>query len=113
MQEALTNVARHASASRASVDITRDEEAVTVEIRDNGRGITREQMERPGTFGLLCMRERTFLLGGALTIARAGRKGTVVTLRIPLVRQDNVEPVGAAEHRSRTERGASPKAERG
>jgi signal transduction histidine kinase len=86
VQEALTNVLRHANATR--VDIAADEEAgeFILTIRDNGKGIADEVKSRPLSLGLLGMRERAHLVGGTIAITGTPGKGTTVTLRIPISR---------------------------
>lgn len=83
-QEALTNVLRHAQATR--VDITAKKEAgeFVLTISDNGRGITEDELSGAPSLGLLGMRERANLIGGKIQIRGAEGKGTVVTLRVPL-----------------------------
>jgi hypothetical protein len=84
-QEALTNVARHAGATHVSIDLMIDEDAcLTLEVRDNGRGITEEEIHRPDSLGLLGMRERAALLGGVVEVKGTPGQGTSVTVRVPL-----------------------------
>jgi two-component system, NarL family, sensor histidine kinase UhpB len=83
-QEMLTNVARHAAASRVDVDIAQDNEMFVVTVRDNGRGFEPKAGARPSAFGLLGMRERALLLGGEIEITTAPRRGTTVILKVPL-----------------------------
>ncbi|HMS62206.1 MAG TPA: GAF domain-containing protein [Solirubrobacteraceae bacterium] len=82
VQEGLTNVAKHAGASRADVLVTMSPEAVDVEVRDDGRGFD------PGApaagFGLLGMRERVELANGVLRVGSAPESGTIVRASIPL-----------------------------
>ncbi len=87
VQEALTNVAKHAQATRVKVAMTVTRTALKVTITDNGRGI-RPGAEKNGRdgFGVLGMIERATALGGELGVAPAGRRGTRVSLRIPLPR---------------------------
>ncbi len=82
-QETLTNVTRHADATRVDIRLECEFGDIVLEVRDNGRGIGDEQLSAVGSLGILGMRERAVLLGGALTISGAPGKGTVVTLRIP------------------------------
>jgi signal transduction histidine kinase len=84
VQEALTNVARHAQASKVKIEIATDDSNVLLKLSDNGRGITREESEAPSSLGLLGMRERAETLGGALIINGTPRKGTVLSVSIPL-----------------------------
>jgi PAS domain S-box-containing protein len=83
-QEALTNVLRHAQATR--VDITAKKEAgeFVLTISDNGRGITEDEQSGSPSLGLLGIRERSNLIGGKIQITGVEGKGTVVTLRVPL-----------------------------
>ncbi len=83
-QEALTNVARHAGAQRVVVCLRRAGDAFIMEISDDGRGITEEQISDLKSIGLTGMRERAFVIGGSLTVAGAQGKGTTVTLSVPL-----------------------------
>jgi PAS domain S-box-containing protein len=82
-QEALTNVARHASASRVTVTIEETEDSLTLAIQDNGRGIRAEELGQPQSFGLLGMRERVHLLEGDIEIRGVPGEGTYVVVRIP------------------------------
>ena len=82
-QEILTNIARHAGASRVDVSVELKEDALTLAVRDNGRGFDPTAVP-PRAFGVLGMKERAVLLGGGFEIESAPRRGTSVTLRIPL-----------------------------
>jgi signal transduction histidine kinase len=93
LQEALTNVARHARASRISVILERrlsvpqgEGPWVLAVIEDNGVGFDVEQALKRGRLGLLGMRERTEMLGGTLTIESAPGAGTTVVVAIPCER---------------------------
>jgi signal transduction histidine kinase len=82
VQEALTNVAKHAGASRAVISVVRDNGQVQAEVRDNGRGI---DLDSPsGGFGLVGMRERAALHDGSVDIAPGERGGTTVIARFPV-----------------------------
>jgi PAS domain S-box-containing protein len=83
-QESLTNVARHALATQVAVSIVTADGHITLQIRDNGRGITREQLQGSSSLGLPGMRERVALLGGHLVIDGSPGQGTNVLVRIPL-----------------------------
>ncbi|CAG0963850.1 two-component system, NarL family, sensor histidine kinase ComP [Anaerolineae bacterium] len=82
MQETLTNVARHAHATRVEISLRKEENDLILEVRDNGKGIS----ETPDTnrFGILGMRERAHVFGGDVMIQGAPGQGTVVTVRIPV-----------------------------
>jgi PAS domain S-box-containing protein len=84
LQEALTNIVRHAGAEKVAVALWQEEQGDAVlEVRDDGCGIGTEQVFAMDSFGLLGMRERARLLGGTLTIDRVPEGGTTLTLRMP------------------------------
>ncbi len=85
-QETLTNVMRHASATKLDVRLTQEAGKLVLEVKDNGRGISEAQMASSRSIGLLGMRERAALLGGEFHIRGVAGKGTTVTVRIPLRR---------------------------
>jgi signal transduction histidine kinase len=84
LQEALTNVARHAGATRLRVRLDRRGEELRLEVRDNGQGIEPQKLANVRSLGLLGMHERALGLGGSVEIAPTKTKGTRVTARIPL-----------------------------
>ncbi|MDI3341243.1 MAG: GAF domain-containing sensor histidine kinase [Sphaerobacter sp.] len=86
VQEALSNVRKHADARRVHVRGTVDQGSLLLSVADDGRGFQPDApADRPGHhFGLLTMRERAEALGGALTIDSQPGQGTRVTLRVPL-----------------------------
>jgi PAS domain S-box-containing protein len=83
-QEALTNVVRHANATRINVSLKEEADNLILEVRDNGEGIKESEISNAKSLGLLGMRERAILLGGEIKISGTPRKGTKVTVRIPL-----------------------------
>ena len=83
-QEALTNVAKHAKATRVEVELDSHEEYVTLQVHDNGCGIANEDLDKPQAFGILGMQERARSLGGQASVERT-HSGTKVVLRIPRV----------------------------
>jgi PAS domain S-box-containing protein len=84
LQESLTNIARHANASNAWVLLAADDDGIHLEIEDDGRGITAEDLAKSRSLGLKGMRERVSYVGGTLEVGRAPRGGTRVTLHVPL-----------------------------
>ena len=84
LQETLTNVARHANARNVDVLLEIEPSGVILEVRDDGRGATLEQLAALESLGIRGMRERVFLLGGELSIAGISGRGTKVRIRIPL-----------------------------
>ena len=83
-QEALTNVARHASASRAEVSLREAGGAIVLEIGDDGVGIPRDRANDERSFGLMGIRERARELGGEVAIRGDEGRGTLVYVSIPL-----------------------------
>jgi len=83
-QEALTNIARHAGATRAEVVLKKQPDGLVLLIRDNGRGFDPANSSSSKSLGLLGMRERAAILGGRVDISSAPGKGTRVTVWIPL-----------------------------
>lgn len=83
LQESLTNVARHAQASRVEVLLDRNDSSVVLTISDNGRGFAPEHSRKPNSFGLLGLRERAYLLGGEVRIDSTPGRGATIEVRIP------------------------------
>ncbi len=83
-QELLTNVIRHATASHVRMRLYRADGRVTLEVTDNGKGITRERMTMPHSFGLRGMQERAALLGGHFHIAGTSGVGTTARASVPV-----------------------------
>jgi PAS domain S-box-containing protein len=83
-QETLTNVARHAKATRVNVGLKEKGGTVELRVRDNGTGITEEQISDPRSFGILGIRERVHPWGGEVKVSGRKGKGTTVTVIIPL-----------------------------
>ncbi len=84
LQEALTNVVRHARASQVKVNLVTGATVLTLTIRDDGRGLTDSELDDPRSIGLLGMRERARMQGGRLEIQGSGGRGTTITLWLPL-----------------------------
>jgi signal transduction histidine kinase len=82
-QEALTNVLRHAEATSVAVQVTQDDDALLLEVADNGKGISPNQVADHTALGLLGMRERAHLWGGDVTIEGTPGVGTTVRVRMP------------------------------
>jgi signal transduction histidine kinase len=102
-QETLTNIMRHARATRVDVTLNEEARCLVLMVRDNGRGITEAEIASTKSIGLLGMRERAALLGGALTITGTPKKGTVISVRIPIT-----SPAGTRKnHHENPNRGRS------
>ncbi|MEN6422235.1 MAG: PAS domain S-box protein, partial [Smithella sp.] len=83
-QETLINVARHAGATEVKVQLRKKENAYFLEIADNGKGITKKNIDDKRSLGLLGMRERALAVGGRINIKGHPGKGTKVTVEIPI-----------------------------
>jgi signal transduction histidine kinase len=87
VQEALTNISRHAQATRVDIDLRRDGTDLMLTVQDNGRGFDLAAMKARamagGSLGVLGMQERATLLGGRLDIDSTMDQGCIVTLRAP------------------------------
>jgi signal transduction histidine kinase len=84
LQEAMTNVVRHAHAGAVRIGVRARGKLLTLTIRDNGRGITKSELSSVESIGLLGMAERARLLGGRVTITGAPGRGTTVTVTVPI-----------------------------
>lgn len=83
VQEGLTNIARHARATSVVTRLKAGAEELEMTIRDNGIGITKEQLESQESFGLVGIRERARQYGGEALITGAVGEGTTITVKIP------------------------------
>ncbi|MBK8899619.1 MAG: sensor histidine kinase [Anaerolineaceae bacterium] len=81
-QESLTNVQRHANARQAWLDLSADDERVTLTVADDGQGFGSEVVD--GRFGLIGLRERAKQLGGVLTLGAAEQGGAQLRLQLPI-----------------------------
>jgi PAS domain S-box-containing protein len=91
VQESLTNIHRHSGSKRAAIEISRTPEQVLLEVRDEGKGISREKLAdiqlRGAGFGIQGMRERARQFNGELTIESSG-KGTLFRVTIPVSKKE-------------------------
>lgn len=90
VQEALTNVRKHADAGRVTVDLIVADRTLSVEVSDDGRGWSPADLRKPASFGLRGLHERAHRLGGWLDLASGGQGSTVI-LSLPL---SQAEPRG-------------------
>jgi signal transduction histidine kinase len=91
VQESLTNIAKHARASRVDVTIQHEDSQLTISVRDDGVGFAPEESRKPDSFGLLGLRERAALLGGEAMVTSAPGRGTHVEVRFPAA-QEGTQP---------------------
>jgi signal transduction histidine kinase len=98
-QETLTNIIRHAGATHVMVHLKEVGGRIILEVKDNGRGISPEEISNTRSMGLLGMKERAALLGGTFRITPApGGKGTLASVSIPL------RPLSAEKHENSVNR---------
>jgi signal transduction histidine kinase len=83
VQEALTNVAKHAGAAAVNVVVTRPDGSVSVVIEDDGAGFDPDSAPK-GRLGLVGMRERVELVGGEIDVDSSPGSGTTVAVQIPV-----------------------------
>jgi signal transduction histidine kinase len=92
VQEAITNIARHAQAKNASIRLQQDGQRLTLLVADDGKGFDLEEVlnspDSTRAFGLLGMQERVGLCGGSLKIESARGRGTCIRAEIPLPNED-------------------------
>ena len=87
IQESLSNIARHAKATRVEVEVTVEDEGLVVVVRDDGRGFDQRAIDRAeGGLGLLNMRERLLAVQGSCEVESNPGRGTTVSMYVPLVR---------------------------
>ncbi|MFK4447929.1 signal transduction histidine kinase [Caballeronia udeis] len=82
VQEALTNVARHAAASEVIITLEQAPDACVLEVRDDGKGFDAQAI-RKTSFGLAGMEERVLMLGGHIEVVSAARAGTAIKVSLP------------------------------
>src|SRR6266478_892451 len=90
LQEALTNVLRHAQATKVEIKISKENGYFGLSVSDNGKGIMESVKSEQQSLGILGMRERAHLIGGEIDIKGFEGKGTVVDLRVPSSGQDRI-----------------------
>jgi signal transduction histidine kinase len=86
VQEALTNVARHAQVDKVAVEINAEQERLRIEIRDEGVGFDPGALSAAQTGGLSGMRERAIMLGGKFSLESTLGGGTVIEVTLPGVK---------------------------
>ena len=93
MQEALTNVARHAGATHVRIKLTARSGQLTLQLSDNGSGIAETEIGGERSLGLLGMRERAAGCGGSFMMWGVPKRGTRIIVRIPLRQREQERPV--------------------
>jgi PAS domain S-box-containing protein len=90
LQESLTNVQRHAKATRVHILLRQKAGRLVLRVQDNGCGIRSEAVNNPLSIGVSGMRERALLLGGQFGIRNRKGSGTTVEVRLPLAKNENL-----------------------
>lgn len=98
VQEALTNVLRHAEATEVAIDLVESEATLTLTVHDNGKGIGPLAAEGPKSLGILGMRERARLLGGSFHIEGELGRGTTLSVVVPRQPARLEDPTAVPEH---------------
>ena len=107
VQEALTNIARHAKASSVTVSLYRIDGQLLMSIRDDGRGIESSDMEKAQSLGLIGMRERVLGMHGEMTVSSDDPPGTRIDIVLPIPAREEgdaspVRPAAVILERSRS-----------
>jgi signal transduction histidine kinase len=95
-QEALTNVARHSAATEVTIRLTVDGDWLSLQVRDNGKGISPEALAQTRSLGVLGMRERARIAGGQFEIGGRPGEGATIRARLPLGPRAGVAASGLA-----------------
>ena len=83
-QEALTNISKHANCNQVTIELSDAEKVLTLEITDNGCGISATELSKPSAFGLRGLRERAKNVGGWLDVSTRPERGTSIILSVPI-----------------------------
>ena len=94
-QEALTNVSKHAQATRVSIDLSLAQEVLSLEVSDNGKGLSSDDLAKARSFGIRGLHERASTVGGWVDLS-SGAAGTTLILSIPLT--DEAAALGSGDH---------------
>ncbi len=98
VQEGLTNVVRHASATEVTVDVMQGEGRILLQVSDNGRGIDPERLCNEQSWGIRGMLERARHFGGELAISGDAMRGTTLSLELPIHYTDDLGSREGAVH---------------
>ncbi len=87
-QEILANVAKHSAASKVVVFLKKENDQITLRVKDDGIGIKDIDMVKKNSFGIMGIRERAILMAGHMNIKGAPGKGTTITIEVPAMKTD-------------------------
>lgn len=107
-QEALANVARHAAASNVTINLEADAERIVMVVLDDGKGVAAVDLRKPGSLGLLGIRERFSAAGGGLMVERGKPRGTCLTVFLPRASKAPRAPEAASPPNKKKQRAAGP-----
>jgi signal transduction histidine kinase len=88
-QEALTNIAKHAKCSLVKIDLSGDNDVLTLEISDNGKGASAFDLSKSTSFGLRGLKERAKTVNGWVDVSSSAGTGMAITLSVPLTNKEN------------------------
>jgi signal transduction histidine kinase len=100
LQESLTNIQRHANASRVVVELRLDGNWLSMTVRDNGCGLAPGGRNKQGSFGLVGIEERVVILGGTCQVFSGPDGGTTVTVSVPMIEPAHLVAESQREHES-------------
>jgi signal transduction histidine kinase len=84
VREILTNISKHAAATKVEIELSTDDTTLTMKILDNGRGMAHTDLLKKGSFGLRGMLERARNLGGGIQFDGKAGAGTIISVQLPL-----------------------------
>ncbi|MBV5322422.1 MAG: response regulator [Ilumatobacteraceae bacterium] len=90
-QEALTNIAKHAQCTLVKIDLSGDEDVLTMEISDNGLGASNFDLSKPQSFGIRGLKERAKTVGGWIDVSSRTGAGMAITLSVPLTDAEKIQ----------------------
>jgi len=99
-QEILTNVIRHSGATNIDVLFEKGDGWINLSVEDNGRGVSRKQIAKPASFGILGIRERVNIMNGEMEIVGTRGKGTSISVSIPIPVELDVSERDFLQHNS-------------
>jgi signal transduction histidine kinase len=100
LQESLTNIQRHANASKVLVELRLDGNRLSMTVKDNGCGLAPGGRNKHGSFGLVGIEERVVILGGTCQVFSGPDGGTTVTVSVPMVETPYAAVQSQQEHAS-------------
>jgi signal transduction histidine kinase len=101
LQESLSNISRHAHATRVRVELRAERDQISMTVSDNGIGLHKSGRDKPGSFGLVGIEERINILGGTFALTSSRGAGTTVHVSVPAL-PDIISPMPRDEQQSET-----------